>query len=418
MEPKLWSKTFILLIAFELFAQVGANLINPVVSNYAVWMGASYAVAGFLAGINAFVSFAVRPFAGSVLRRFVRKKILVGAAIAFALSGLLCTFVVAIPALGIQRVIFGAAFVFKSALLIAFAGSIVPKDKLGQGVGYIGLANTIGAAIGPSIASYITNTMGYPFNCGVAVVFFAIAIVVILNVKDPLEDTQRESIRELKEANSHKTKLEVLKSEVNPRNMFHLKTIPLGITFVFEAFCYGTVLMFVLLVSEERGSTGGAFFFAIYVIACLITRPAAAKLYDKYGLRKLFLPEGILMTATFVVLAYADSVPAFAAAAILFALGQGSLYPSSQSEGVRGRSTQESPIAVNTLYIGADIGMFIGPFISGVILEISSSEVMMWANAVVCVGYVISLALYTRWRAKDDAREQEASAAANAASGD
>ena len=72
-------------------------------------------------------------------------------------------------------------------------------------------------------------------------------------------------------------------------------------------------------------------------------------------------------------------------------------------------------MAVNTLYLGADIGMFIGPLISGIILEVSTSEVMLWANFGVAALWIITLAFYVRWRAKDDAREQEASAAAEVA---
>lgn len=415
METKVWNRTFILLFAFEMFAQVGANTINPIVSNYAVWMGASYAVAGFLAGINAFVSFAVRPLAGMFLRRFLRRKILIGASLAFFISGILCTVIASLPTLGIQRVVFGAAFVFKSALVIAFASTVVPKEKLGQGVGYIGLANVLGAALGPVIASFVSSQMGYPFTCGVGVLFFVLQLVVIFMVKDPHEDEQQEAFAKLKEENSKKSMREIVREETRLSSMFHLKTVPLALTFICEAFPYGTILMFVLLVSEERGTTGGAFFFAVYVIVCLLTRPFTTRLYDKYGFAKVFLPEGILMCAGIVILVYADSVFTFILAAAVFAAGQGALYPSAQSEAVRGRSTQESPMAVNTLYLGADIGMFIGPLISGIILEVSTSEVMLWANFGVAALWIITLAFYVRWRAKDDAREQEASAAAEVA---
>lgn len=71
--------------------------------------------------------------------------------------------------------------------------------------------------------------------------------------------------------------------------------------------------------------------------------------------------------------------------------------------GVRGRSAQESPMAVNTLYLGADVGMFVGPLVSGIILEVSTSAAVMWVNALVAAIFTVSLVFYVRWRAKDDA---------------
>ncbi|MBE6464832.1 MAG: MFS transporter [Eggerthellaceae bacterium] len=414
METRVWNKTFILLFAFEMFAQIGANTINPIVSNYAVWLGASYAIAGFLAGINAFVSFAVRPLAGIFLRRFLRRKILLVATIAFVASAILCTVFASLITLGVQRVVFGAAFVFKSALVVAFASSVVPKEKLGQGVGYIGLANVLGAALGPVVASFVSNAMGYPFTCGVGVAFFIIQFIIITMVKDPHEAEQEETFAKLREENAKKSTREIVKAETRLSSMFHLKTVPLALTFICEAFPYGTILMFVLLVSEERGTTGGAFFFAVYVIVCLLLRPLTTRLYDKYGFAKVFLPEGILMCAGIIILVYADSVATFIISAAVFGAGQGALYPSAQSEAVRGRSTQESAMAMNTLYLGADIGMFIGPLISGIILEVATSEIMIWANFAVAVIWVITLAFYVRWRAKDDLKEAEAAAAAKA----
>ena len=70
-------------------------------------------------------------------------------------------------------------------------------------------------------------------------------------------------------------------------------------------------------------------------------------------------------------------------------------------------------MAVNTLYLGADIGMFIGPLISGIILEVSTSEVMLRANLGVAALWVITLAFYVRWRAKDDLKMAEAQKAAD-----
>lgn len=403
MEAKLWNRTFVLLLAFEFLAQAGANLINPIVSNYAVWMGASYAVAGFLAGINSFVSFVVRPLAGMALRRFLRRRILIIASLAFFVSAMLCTFVVTVPALGIQRLVYGIAFVFKSALVVAFASTVVPKEKLGQGVGYIGLANIVGGAIGPFAASAITSTMGYPFDCGVAVAVFALQTLIIFAIKDPQEELQKESFARLKESTKGMTKLQVLLSELRPSSMFHLKTVPLAITLAIQAFCYGTVLMFILLISEERGTTGGAYFFVVYAIVCLVSRPFTSRLYDRFGFAKIFLPECALMIIAFILLAYADSIPSFVVASAILALGHGSIYPCLQSEGVRGRSAQESPMAVNTLYLGADVGMFVGPLVSGIILEVSTSAAVMWVNALVAAIFTVSLVFYVRWRAKDDA---------------
>lgn len=68
MKPNsIWNALFIQLLTFELLSQMGIALVNPITSNYAVALGATVAVGGFLAGLNPLTSLIVRPFGGAIL---------------------------------------------------------------------------------------------------------------------------------------------------------------------------------------------------------------------------------------------------------------------------------------------------------------------------------------------------------------
>ena len=123
-------------------------------------------------------------------------------------------------------------------------------------------------------------------------------------------------------------------------------------------------------------------------------RPIFGKVCDKYGLAKVFYPEATVMMLCPLVLAFADSTIMVALAGLCLAFGQGTLYPSLQAEAVRNVPHQETTLAINTFYIGADAGMAIGPIVSGIILGSLGVEAMYLVIVAVCVALMIAYGFY------------------------
>ena len=129
---KMWNRNYIQLLLLEVCLQLGLYIIRPVVSSYAVVLGASLAAAGFASGISSGASLVMRPFSGLISDKFNRKKLLVISAAAFLASSIACALTSSLILIDILLVIQGIAFAFKSTLVISLTRSVVPSGKIGR----------------------------------------------------------------------------------------------------------------------------------------------------------------------------------------------------------------------------------------------------------------------------------------------
>ena len=97
----MWNIAFIQLLLIQLFTQFGANLVRPIVSNYAVALGAAVAVAGFVAGINSTTSLVFRLFAGRISDRFAKRSLLVVACTFYIASSFGCALIPNVACIGV-----------------------------------------------------------------------------------------------------------------------------------------------------------------------------------------------------------------------------------------------------------------------------------------------------------------------------
>ena len=89
----LWTRPFLFLIIVSLLTTMGFNMVYVMISNYAMAINGSLAIAGIIAGIFSISALLVRPLAGMSVDRFNKKhlciiaNILIGvAALGYALS--------------------------------------------------------------------------------------------------------------------------------------------------------------------------------------------------------------------------------------------------------------------------------------------------------------------------------------------
>lgn len=392
-SSSIWSPIYIQLMLFETCCQFGVYLINPIVANFAVALGASVAIGGFLNGLNPLASFLFRPFAGLFLKNTDRRVLLFIAASIFEVSVLICALFPSLMSLTASRIIMGVAFVIKSALVIAVASDITPRESVGQAVGWIGLTGLIAGSLGPAIGQSIGVAVGYRFTFATSAVLFVIAIVLIKTLKRAenevvAEEMPKMSIRER------------FAQEFHLKKMFHLKTFPLAGVCFFEAYLFGAVCGLLLLTGELRGIEGMSQWFIVYTIAAVAIRPLSNKAYDKYGLPAVFYPEAILMTLSPIFLAFANDMLFVYLSGACMALGQGCVYPSMQAETVKYVAAEDAAIAVNTFYIGPDIGMAVGPMVSGLVLELFGAEIMFLTVAASGVIFMIMYIFFYRWQKK------------------
>lgn len=188
MEPtRLWNRRFVQLLLIEALLQMGGFLTRPIISNYAIELGAAVPVAGFLAGMLATAALVIRPVSGAISDKLSKKTLLTVSCGLFAAGAFGCALVRSVPLVGACLALQGFAFAFKSAIIISLVPLVVPKRYTGSGVGWMGLAYTVAIALGPAIGSQVGAVLGYPASFALSGVILLGALVLAVLFKAPPE---------------------------------------------------------------------------------------------------------------------------------------------------------------------------------------------------------------------------------------
>jgi len=382
-EPAiLWNRHLVLLLALETMLQLGAYIINPLVSGYAVSLGASVTMAGFLAGLNATTSVFARSFSGFVSDRFNKKSLLIVATALFAVSAFGCACTCSLELVGIFRILQGIAFAFKSAVVVSLVALVVPRSLVGSGVGLLGLAYTAANALGPSIGSYLADSFGYrvSFTAAAALMVIGLLLAVLFKTSAPTDAhalCPRPSTSETQRRFSLK-------------QLFYLPNLPLTLSIGFISLAQGATVSLILLVGESRGIAGIALYFTAYALTTLVSKPVFGRVSDRYGIKAIAIPLSLVATLAMILLAFAESLMVVMFSAVLFGIGQGSAFSSFQAESVRNVEKNMVGRAANTFYLGPDIGMGVGPLIGGFILQIFGGTAMfLVSSAFILIGLLV-----------------------------
>lgn len=425
-EPKrLWNKRFVLLLTIESMLQLSGFLTRPIISNYAIDLGATVPLAGFLAGFMATAALCMRPLTGAISDRLDKKKLLTLSCALFCIGALGAGLMQSVLWMGIFLGVQGLAFAIKSALVISFVPLIVPKKYIGTGVGWIGLAYTLGIALGPAIGSFVGQLLGYSMTFIASGLILLAAFVLTLFFKPPAEaaghklnGNEDQSAAEPEALNDKSPKEELLKAgseletavaeeEEFPQadieelekdragtakaqkrrfslsTIFYLPVIPISIIGGMLMVAQGVTSSFVLLTGEMRGVDTISLYFVFYSIANLGARPLAGRASDAFGVKMVAPPMMLVAIGGMLALAFLPNIFGVALGGLCMGLGQGSAYATIQAESVRGVPSDQLGRSANTFFLGPDLAMGLGPVAGGAVLESFGPAAMYVFNAAV-----------------------------------
>ena len=174
-------------------------------------------------------------------------------------------------------------------------------------------------------------------------------------------------------------------------NYIYFDALPLAFLGVLEGTIFGIVNTLTLTVSQIRDMPEISLFFVVYVIVSFCMRPIVGKIYDRYGFARVCPTMCFIMTLAMLTFAFTDSLVMVVLDGVLFALGQGCLWPCLQAESVLDVPPAKSSLSTNTLLFGVDVGIMLGPMLGGAVLDVAGP---MWMY-LFATGVGICLTLWT-----------------------
>ena len=359
-NEKIFTRSFFLIFGALLFTSLVMYALMSTVTEYATAMGSTATVAGLVSGIYVFGGLCSRIYSGNALDKVGWKKIALVFMTIHFLACLLYFIVDNVTLLLIVRFIHGIGFGASANAIVTIATEILPKKRFGEAFGYFMLGTTIAIGLGPYIGGFLYDYMGSTGSFLAASIFSAIALICIftLNVDkyDPRNKMGYDSAKDSDEENAF-TGLE---------KIFEYKAIPVSLFTALTSLGYVSILSFYRLYAAEVNLTGiFSWFFIIYSICLVLTRPVAGKIQDRNGDRLVCVTGIVAQSIGLFLIAWMPSDITVVLCAVCAALGFGTLSSACTTIVTRNASKTRRSYALSTFFIFCDATMGFGPALLG-----------------------------------------------------
>ncbi len=187
---KLWNKGYTLILLTSTLSSFSFYLITTILSKHLLNIEIGFQMTGIILGLFSITSLVCRPICGVTSDRINNIKLLKTGNLLMATGLIGFAFFKSVPLLILFRIINGTGFAINSTSQISMASKYIPKDKTGEGIGYIGMSNIIGSAAAPALGSALEERYGMQtaFFAAAAMALAAFAIICSSQPKEEKTD--------------------------------------------------------------------------------------------------------------------------------------------------------------------------------------------------------------------------------------
>lgn len=365
-------------MAASFFFMFSTMFVNPLINGYAKELGASSAFAGIIVGIMSLAAMFLRPVAGNLTDKFSKYRLsFIGGTLIFVgVMGYVLT-----PSSGwllLFRLINGTGYVLCTVCMTTWLAFLVPRQHVGEAMGFYGLMNALAMALAPAVSINIYQKIGYRTSLVASAVSALLMIVAIQFVGDHALPKKR------------------VRTQKKSFKIIQFNVLPVAIlTTLFAIPYFVTQADIVTYVEQKHLTVAVGSYFLIYAVVLLIIRVGLKRYFDTVRFGVWFWLSLVSTAAYIILLAIMNNDWQMALATALMASGYGIIYSVLQSTALLLAPIEEQGLASATFYLGLDIAMAFGPMISGVI---DSALPIEWFYPVELVLVPLILVVYFIWR--------------------
>lgn len=384
-NQKLWNKDFILASLSNLFQFITFYALLSTLPMFVLnSLNGDNKQAGLVITLFSIGSILLRPFVGKWLVHFETKKVLLLGLLLFTVISFSYFWATNVFILLFVRLLHGMAYGVASSATATIATNASPEHRQGEAVGYYALFMILAMVVGPFIGLNIISYFSY------YVLFSVCTIFAILSLF--LGSLVRSSKSELKKVEERKGKAS------NWRDFIETATIPVGLMAAILAFAYAGVPTFIPIYAKELGMASvSSYFFVIYAVSIILSRPFVGKLYDRKGANYVVYPSVLVFIIGMIILSQVHTTLAFLSAGAITGLGFGALQPAFQTLAVQSVKAERKGLATSTFFLFNDLGVALGSFTLGVVSSHTTySIVYIVCAAVMILIYVLYYFLHHR----------------------
>ncbi len=349
------SRDIILILISSFFYMACPMLVTPLITGYSESLGASAAVMGIIGGLTNICSLLCRPLVGNLADKISKYRLsFVGAVLVTAA----CVGYIAAEnsiVVIVSRIVNGVGFACCSVCMSTWMSNMLPKEKIGSGMGLYGAMNALAMAIAPAVGVSVYQKFGYRAALVIAVVFGALTVLVIQFIRDKGEPIQAEREKADRDV------------RVRPE-IVDKKVLPVAVIVMLFAIPYFATQSFLVNYTAQRHlHVTVSLFFPLYAIMLLVQRLSMRNIFDKKPFYFFIALSSASALASIFMLTVMKSNLYIFFAGMFMAGGYGIMCSVCQSKAILLAGEGKRGLANSTYYVGLDLGMALGPVIGGVL---------------------------------------------------
>lgn len=353
-KERLWTKDFVTVSGINFLVFLTHFLLLVTVASYAVdKFHASTNIAGLVAGIFIIGALIGRLGTGRVIEDIGSKRVLIVSTVFFIITSALYFAAINLTLLIIIRFIHGIAFGAASTATGTIVAQIIPDSRRGEGIGYYSIGAILAVALGPFMGVLLIHLADFKMIFIVTSVLAASSFAISFVVGKPIYESPEQD------------PLNVVKG-FQTSNFLEFKAIPISIIILVIGFSYSGLLTFISLYAKQiHLEKAASFYFLVYAITVLISRPLSGRLFDIKGANFVVYPCLVLFAVGMLLFSQANHGIVILLAGGVIGLGYGNFISTAQAISIKDVPPHRLGLATSTYFMFVDLGFGIGPYLLG-----------------------------------------------------
>ena len=377
-KERLWTKDFITVAVTNFLIYIVFYLLMVIIASYAVdKFHASTSIAGLVSGIFIIGILIGRLGTGRIIEDIGSRRVLIAGTMFFIITSALYLAAINLPLLIIIRFLHGIAYGVASTATGTIVAQIIPDSRRGEGIGYYSMSQILATALGPFMGIILSQHVDFKMIFIVTSIIAAISFAISFVVSEPTHKAPRQD------------QVKAVKS-FQISNFLEFKAIPISIIVLIVGFGYSVVLTFISLYSKQLHlEEAASFFFLVYAITVIVSRPFSGRLLDVRGANFVVYPCLFIFAIGMLLLSQANHGITLLLAGAIIGLGYGNFLSCGQAISIKEAPPHRLGLATATYYIFLDVGFGVGPYLFGSLVPFTGYRGLYLMMAMVILATII-----------------------------
>lgn len=376
-SSSIFNATFIQLFIIQILSMMTFYSLFVIIGPYAVHTyHVSTTIAGLITGMTIIGTMVARFSAGIMTAKFSAKKLTILSMIILVPILLAYQYEGGIIYLLIIRFIQGLAVGLTGTVTNTAVINVIPLARRAEGIAYFSLATILGTAFGPFLALLIEQHYSYTILFWLEFVTGVVALIASF-----LIDAKKVTI---KETSTNK--------KFNLKTLIEPKVLGISLTLGFVTFGYAALQSELdFYASDLNLVTFASYFFLVYALAILVSRPLVGRLMDIKNENYVVYPALIILAIGLFIFGKMSNGWMMLLAAILIGFGFGNFQSAVQSTTTQMVPADRLTQTTATYFICYEFSLGFGPSIIGFIQPMLGYQNIFIVMAVIAL---IGIILY------------------------